>query len=103
MSPNYFRPANALISRSWRFWRCLETLTLLVVLTTSQLLFAAAQFQGVREETPAGFQRHLDVRATLAPATLGVAYNAEIAVSDGAPPYTFHEHYLPFGLVINRR
>ena len=101
MSPNSFRPATTSPSRSSRFWLILEAQLLLVLLTTPQFLFAV-QPSLLRRDPIAAAQQHIKVTANLIPATLGVAYNAVISVSGGVAPYTFHEHNLPSGLVLNQ-
>lgn len=53
-------------------------------------------------EAQAGSERqHLSVSASLAPATVGVAYNAVVSVSGGRAPYWFGSEDLPAGLTLN--
>lgn len=93
MFPPSFRTANALKVRTQLLTL---TFTFTVLVTLSCTLFAQdAAIPAFRQ------RRHLNVSATLTPATVGLAYNSVISVGGGIAPYAFQEQNLPSGLVLN--
>lgn len=95
MSPNSPRTAMSLTTRRSRVCSSISALALVAFMAGSQSLFA-------QQETKLSNQKqHLTVSATFASATVGVAYNAVIAVSGGKAPYRFGSKNLPAGLVLN--
>ena len=95
MSPK--SPQTAMFStiRGSRVWCSISALTLIALLAGSQSLFAQ------QDTRFSNHKQHLTVSATFASATVGVAYNAVIAVGGGKAPYRFTSKNLPSGLVLN--
>jgi len=65
------------------------------VLAASQSLYSQTA------DRPNGTHRRLRVSATLAPATVGLAYSAVISVNGGTSPYQFSSQNLPTWLTLN--
>jgi Putative Ig domain len=97
MSPDSPRRAAALAASRTEASISIVALALLVCVLVSQNPCAQAQDAVMRSRR----HHHLTVSATLAPATIGVAYNAVISVSGGTAPYTFDSQNLPSSLVLN--
>jgi hypothetical protein len=97
MSPTVPRNAMASTTRSPQVYSSVSALALLIFLAGSQLLFSSQP-----ETLPTNLSKqNLKVTATLAPATVGVEYNAVISVSGGTAPYRFASQDLPSGLALN--
>lgn len=92
MSPNVPQLAESSTTRRLTTHCAAALLTLLAV---TQLFGSEPQTQTTTQRTS------LTVSASLAPATIGVAYNAVISVGGGTPPYRFASQDLPSGLVLN--
>ena len=96
MSPNSPRPATASANQR-SYLTSISALALVILLAGSQFLFGE---QANNLSVNLAKQR-LQVSANLAPATVGVTYNAVISVSGGSAPYRFFSQNLPSGLVLN--
>lgn len=107
MSPNVPRNATGLSSRSPQIlsgFFFLLFIAVLVALTIPQNLHAQMRDSSIAVSQMNGGQRgHLTISATLAPATVGVAYNAVISVGGGTAPYWFGSQNLPAGLSLNNK
>src|ERR1700733_1494196 len=95
MSPNSPQTAVSSTTRRSRVCSSISSLALLVLMAGSQSLFAQQETQF------SNHKQHLTVSATFGSATVGVAYNAVIAVGGGKAPYRFSSKNLPSGLILN--
>jgi hypothetical protein len=107
MSPNVPRYATGVSVRSPQIlsgFFFLLVIAVLVGFTFPQNLNAQMRDSSIAVSQMSGGQRgHLTISATLAPATVGIAYNAVISVSGGNAPYWFGSQNLPAGLSLNNR
>jgi len=101
MSPNFPRLACGLSARTRQHLSNLLVLTILILLSLSPNLNAQLLSDTTAGLNPVGGKGHLTISVTLAPATVGVTYNAVVSVSGGTAPYRFGEQGLPAGLAIN--
>ena len=105
MSPNFPRLATGpSVGSKWSM-AGFAVIAVLISLTLPQNLNAQTQRDMARSisQTSNSARQHLTITATLAPATVGVSYNAVISVSGGAAPYWFGAENLPAGLSLNNQ
>ena len=104
MSPNFPRLAAGLSARTLQHVSNFPVLTILILLSLSPNLNAQLLSDTSAGLQPLGAGRgRLTITATIAPATVGVAYNEVVSVSGGTAPYFFGEQGLPSGLAINNK
>lgn len=103
MSPNFPRLATGPRVRDVQTLSSLLVFVVLIVLSLPQNSNAQQRMMQPFNGTFGGQRGHLSVTATLAPATVGVSYNAVISVSGGEAPYWFGAQNLPAGLSLNNK